>query len=242
MVINGHPVPGRPSSASSPFVAADYINDGKKHLLLAATGSVATIKIPNIAKALSKHQNLSIRLIVTKAAENFLVGQSAEQPVLDTLLELPTVDGIYRDQDEWEKPWIRGGAILHIELRRWADILVIAPLSADSMAKMTAGFADNLLLSVIRAWDTTGELDSQQGKKRIIVAIAMNTAMWRQRVTKNHLKVLEEEWGVGGAQDGWIEVLRPIEKTLACGDTGDGAMRDWNEVVSLIEARLGLEM
>lgn len=103
--------------------------------------------------------------------------------------------------------------------------------------------ADNLLLSVVRAWDTTGEIDGggEKGKKkRIIVAPAMNTAMWRHPVTAKQLSVLEEEWGVdapGG--HGWIEVLRPVEKVLACGDAGDGAMREWTEVVAVVEERLG---
>ena len=120
---------------------------------------------------------------------------------------------------------------------------MIAPLSANSMAKMVTGIADNLLLSVVRAWDTTGNIDSTQGKKRIIVAIAMNTAMWRHPITRKQIKILEEDWGINanGDGDGWVEVLRPIEKTLACGDSGDGAMKEWSEIVSVIESRLGLE-
>ena len=240
---NSHPTPGHPSESSTPFVAADHANDNKQHLILAASGSVATIKLPNIARALSQHANLSIRILLTKPAENFLAGQSAEQPLLESLYELENVDGLYRDEDEWDRPWTRGGGILHIELRRGADLMVIAPLSANSLAKMTMGLADNLLLSVVRAWDTTGLIDGRNGggKKRIVVAPAMNTAMWRHPVTMKQIRVLEEDWGVGGHDDeGWVEVLRPVEKELACGDVGDGAMRNWNEIVSVIEARLGL--
>lgn len=238
--MNKHARPGHPSASSTPFVAADYANDGKHHLLLAASGSVATIKLPSIVKALSQHTNISVRIVLTKSAQNFLAGQSAEQPPLEALKDVPNVDGIYLDEDEWSKPWTRGGGILHIELRRWAHILVIAPLSANSLAKMTMGLADNLLLSVVRAWDTTGEIEGGQKRKRIIVAPAMNTAMWRHPITKKQLRVLEEDWGVGGKDDGWIEVLRPIEKELACGDVGDGAMREWKEIVSVIEERLHL--
>jgi len=242
MASNGCPLPGRPQNAPTSFVASDHAFDGKKHLLLAASGSVATIKLPNMAQALSVHQGLSIRIIVTKSAEKFLVGQSAEQPTLESLLQFPNVDAIYQDEDEWKSPWVRGGAILHIELRRWAHLLVVAPLSANTMAKITNGIADNLLSSVVRAWDTTGEIDNQVGKKRIVLAAAMNTAMWRHPVTKKQIDILENEWGVNGAQDGWVELLRPIGKTLACGDTGDGAMRDWYEIVSVIEARLSLNV
>lgn len=163
---------------------------------------------------------------------------------------------------------MRGNGILHIELRRWADLLVIAPLSANSLAKVVGGFADNLLLSVIRTWDTTGVIDVlRQGvsrgekdgdgegkekfingvvvkRKRIVVAPAMNTAMWRHPVTKRQIRVLEEEWGVEGEKsggEGWFEVVRPMEKELACGDVGDGAMKDWREIVKIIDERLGLE-
>ncbi|KAI9827050.1 MAG: hypothetical protein M1819_007042 [Sarea resinae] len=228
---NGHP---------SPFVAAHHSDDNKHHLLLAASGSVATIKLPHIATALSHHKNLSIRLLLTRSAEKFLVGQSAEQPHPESLLALPNVDGIHYDEDEWTKPWTRGDAILHIELRRWAHLLVIAPLSANTLAKVTMGIADNLLTSVVRAWDTTGSIDASNRRKTIIVALAMNTAMWRHPLTTKQIRVLEEEWGVGGKNDGWFEVLRPVDGALACGDVGGGAMKDWREIVEIIEHRLDL--
>jgi phosphopantothenoylcysteine decarboxylase len=77
----------------------------------------------------------------------------------------------------------------------------------------------------------------------------MNTAMWRQPVTARQVRVLEDEWGVPGIgkdgeavgnEQGWFEVLRPHEKELACGDVGDGAMKDWKVIVEVIEQRLGL--
>ncbi|KAF2692171.1 flavo protein [Lentithecium fluviatile CBS 122367] len=231
------------------------LHDSKIHLLLCATGSVATIKIPNMIQALSKHTNLSIRLIFTDASKNFLDGQSAEQPSLADIEALPNIDAIYFDEDEWREPWVRGNKILHIELRRWADIMVVAPLSADTLAKITQGWSDNLLLSVIRAWDTTGELDpvrdlpglnhprKEGGEgvrrtKRILVAPSMNTAMWLQPITKKQIQVLDVEWGARNG--GWFEVLQPMQKELACGDVGGGAMKDWREIVGVIEDRLGL--
>ncbi|KAI1211601.1 flavoprotein [Annulohypoxylon truncatum] len=267
------------------------LRDNKKHLLLAASGSVATIKLPLIIEALAERhsqrnssQELSIRVLLTPSATRFLAGQSREQPPVSSLLSMPCVDGVYVDADEWREPWKRGDAILHIELRRWADLLVIAPLSANTMAKIVGGFADGILTSVVRAWDAWGELDSdlaaadgsqalangasgeRKQKKHIIVAPAMNTAMWRHPVTAKSLRVLEEEWGVnrhgsskkvarpataddegpvpepgkGEDEGGWFEVLKPQSKTLACGDVGDGAMMEWKEIVAVIEERLGL--
>lgn len=219
---------------SRPFSAADTAHDGKHHILLAATGSVATIKLPLIAYDLAKHPNVSIRIVVTPAAALFLQSQAAEQPALSSFLDLPGVDGIYHDSDEWTKPWVRGDKILHIELRRWAHVMVIAPLSANSLSKIVNGMSDGLLLNVVRAWDTTGLADGR--KKRIFMAPAMNTAMWRHPITKKQIKTLEQEWGAAedGKGEGWITVLHPMEKELACGDIGDGAMMDWRAIVSHI--------
>lgn len=154
------------------FSAADFADDDKRHVLLASSGSVATIKLPVIASALSRYPKVSMRIIITTSAENFLQGQSTEQPYLDALQDLPNVEAIYRDEDEWRKPWVRGDNILHIELRRWAHVLLVVPISANTLAKMTNGIADNLLTSVIRAWDIPGlfEAQSKAPPKWIFVA------------------------------------------------------------------------
>jgi phosphopantothenoylcysteine decarboxylase len=95
---------------------------------------------------------------------------------------------------------------------------------------MAGGFCDNLLMSTVRAWDVSGLLDPPRegmtAKKKILVAPAMNTAMWFHPLTKQHLDVLRT-WE-------WIEILNPIEKTLACGDVGSGAMKDWKDIVTRI--------
>ena len=197
---------------------------------------MASIKLGNIVQALSSHDNLSIRLVLTTSAAQFLAGQSHEQPTLAEISTYPNVDGIYTDEAEWARPWRRNAPILHIELRKWADLLVVAPLSANTMAKVVAGMCDNLLTSVIRAWDVGSTVDGGKQKK-IIFATAMNTAMWRNPITAKHIKVLEEEWG---GEHGWTEVLRPIAKTLACGDVGEGAMVEWKIIVGVIEWRLEL--
>ena len=109
---NRHPPPS-PAAA-----VAATIDDGKTHLLLAASGSVACVKLPLIISAFKQHANLSIRIILTESATHFFTGQSAEQPTVAALAELPNVDAVHRDEDEWVEPWTRGAKILHIELRR----------------------------------------------------------------------------------------------------------------------------
>lgn len=205
--------------APTAFSALSH-TDTKRHLLLACTGSVATIKLPLLISTLhARHSaHLTIHVLLTPSALAFL----------PTPLSLPGASHIWTDRDEWEFPssaWTRGDPILHIELRRWADLLVIAPLGANSLAKIAGGLCDNLLLSVVRAWDPT---------KRIVVAPAMNTAMWKHPLTETQIRAVEQ-WG-------WVDVLWPVEKELACGDVGVGAMRAWEEVAGVVEARLGLEV
>ena len=234
-----------PSPPSPPFSASDHAHDGKAHLLLAATGSVASIKIPFILHALSPHHaHLSIRLVLTTSALPFLAPSPSASPAAITAHLLathhPLLAAVHLDADEWAHAWTPGAPILHIELRRWADALLVAPLSANTLAKIVGGLADNLLTAVVRAWDTRGAIDTARGggasgaPKRIVVAPAMNTAMWEHPVTAGQVRMLEREWSA------WFEVLRPVEKTLACGDVGGGAMCEWREIVRVVEERLGL--
>lgn len=227
------------SSTHTPAAeVAASLDDGKTHLLLAASGSVATIKIPSIVTALSRAHSplsLSIRIILTDSATHFLAGQADEQPHLSTLKSLPCVDGIYVDADEWTQPgWTRGASILHIELRRWADLLAVAPMSANLLARITNGICDDLLTCVIRAWDVKGKAPNRSpGQGSILVAPAMNTMMWEHPLTARQLGMLRDEWD-------WFEVLVPQSKALACGDVGQGAMMEWGEIVRIIEERIGL--
>jgi hypothetical protein len=74
---------------------------------------------------LAKYEGkLSIRIILTSSARNFLAGQAAEQPAISELQHMPNVDAVYDDADEWgPQPWRRGSSILHIELRRCESVL-----------------------------------------------------------------------------------------------------------------------
>ena len=221
-ITNTHQVSSRGTYRVPAAVVSDAINDGKKHLLLAASGSVATIKLPSVISSFANHPNLSIRVIFTRAASHFLAGQSPEQPTVSSLAYLPNVDGVHLDEDEWIEPWTRDAKILHIELRRWAHLLAIVPMSANLLAKITGGLCDDLLTNVIRAWDV---------KRAIVAAPAMNQLMWEHPITAKQIAMLANEWD-------WFEILSPQVKALACGDIGQGGMCDWHEVVAVIEERL----
>ena len=122
----------------------------------------------------------------------------------------------HRDQDEWTSWQGRGDPVLHIELRKWADVFVIAPLDANTLAKLSNGLADNLLTCIARAWDF---------EKPILFAPAMNTYMWDHPVTSKQVEQLKE-WG-------YVEVPC-IEKVLMCNDKGKGAMAEPSSIVDKV--------
>lgn len=107
----------------------------------------------------------------------------------------------------------------HIALIDWADVLLFAPLSANSLAKLALGLCDNIVTAAARAWP----LDQQD--KPFVVAPAMNTKMWSHPATQAHIDTLER-WGV--------HVVAPVEKVLACGDLGVGAMASVSTVVEAV--------
>lgn len=101
--------------------------------------------------------------------------------------------------------------------------MLIAPLSLNTLAKLANGLSDNLLTSIVRAWDPS---------KRLFVAPAGNTAMWNHPMTGKQLAVLDE-WP-------WVQVFRPQAGILACGDAGDGRMLEWSQLVEIVEKELSI--
>lgn len=201
-------------------------------ILLGVTGSVAASRTPALRKALDA-QGHDVRVVATEASLYFFpAGDVAPSP-------------LFRDPDEWPgDAYRRGDPVLHIELRRWADLLLVAPLDAHTLAKFAIGLSDNLLTCVFRAWDF---------ERPVALAPAMNTLMWRSPVTRRHLQQLLDDRGDGrgvvSAVDDAAEVfarhapkitiIPPISKVLACGDEGAGAMAEVPQIVESIASILG---
>lgn len=146
-----------------------------------------------------------IKIIATKNAKHFIERS-----------DLPVHLSILSDEDEWQMWTKRDDPVLHIELGKWADLMLIAPLDANTLAKMATGVCDNLLLCTTRAWDFT---------KPLFFCPAMNTRMWEHPITQQQIKILQQ-WG-------HIEI-KCIAKKLMCGDTGMGAMETPTNIVQAI--------
>ncbi|XP_054987783.1 phosphopantothenoylcysteine decarboxylase isoform X2 [Sorex araneus] len=116
----------------------------------------------------------------------------------------------------------REDPVLHIELRRWADLLVVAPLDANTLGKVASGICDNLLTCVIRAWDRS---------KPLLFCPAMNTAMWEHPVTAQQVGQLKAF--------GYTEIPC-VAKKLVCGDQGLGAMAEVDTIVDKVRETLGM--
>jgi phosphopantothenoylcysteine decarboxylase len=133
--------------------------------------------------------------------------------------------------------------VLHIELRNWADVMVVAPLSAHTLAKFAHGMCDDTLSSVVRAWWSTNASSASMGStcistnKPMVVAPAMNTGMWQHPVTEQQLQTLTSF----APHPGLVTIVQPQVKTLACGETGDGALAPVQEIVEAV-ARVKREL
>jgi len=205
-------------------------------LILGVTGSVAAIKAPQLFAALRRADH-DVRIVATGPALYFVRPEGPDAPAGGG--EPPAAPVLLRDEDEWPAPgYRRGDPVLHIELRNWADLLIVAPLDANTLAKFALGISDNFLTCIFRAWEFA---------KPVLLAPAMNTLMWQSPVTLRHLRQLLEDHATGPIPAGWsleeapemfarhashIVLIPPQAKRLACGDVGIGAMA---EVVDIAE-------
>ncbi|KAF9434322.1 hypothetical protein BGZ76_008212 [Entomortierella beljakovae] len=182
----------------------------KIHVLIGATGSVASVKIPIIVSTLLEEIGhlIEVKVVTTDAALHFFNPSDVHAEVLT-------------DKDEWNAWKKMSDPVMHIDLRNWADIFIICPLDANTLAKIAQGLCDNLITCILRAWDE---------KRPVTVCPAMNTNMWNHKFTAMHLTTLENVLN--------YKVIPPISKLLACGDLGIGAMAEYRTIVDEIKKQV----
>jgi phosphopantothenoylcysteine decarboxylase len=213
------------------------------NILLGVTGSVAAVKTPDLVAAL-RAAGHAVKVVATDSALYFF-----DPAALDPTRVLRNPDVVVLDEDEWPgradgARYRRGDPVMHIELRRWADLFVVAPLDANTLAKLAGGLCDNCLTCVWRAWDPA---------RPAVVAPAMNTHMWEHPLTRRHLRALAADAGAGhvpghlddaatvaqiNARSKTFRVVAPQAKALACGDFGIGAMADVGELIAAVHELL----
>ncbi len=171
-----------------------------KTVLIGITGAIAAYKTCELIR-LFKKNNANVKVVVTPNALNFVTKTTLES------LSQNTVNVEQFDIMEYKPE--------HISLADEADIFVIAPISANTIAKITLGICDNLLTAVFCAF-----------KKQIVIAPCMNTAMWENPSVQKNIKTLKSRG---------VLVIEPESGFLACGANGKGRLADINVVFETVK-------
>lgn len=181
-------------------------NFKSKRVLIAVGGGIAAYKVCELVSTLFK-SGLEVRVILTKSAQEFI-----------TPLTLATLSRhqAYTDDDFWQPIYTRP---LHIELGEWADLIVIAPLTANTLAKLAYGMADNLLTNTVLASTCP-----------VLLAPAMNTDMWEQVAVQRNWQQLLTDSRFYGMETG--------SGLLACDRIGAGRMAEAAEIFIYIQSLL----
>jgi len=163
-----------------------------KNILLGISGGIAAYKTPELVRLLKK-AGANVCVVMTRAAQEFVTPLT-----LQSLSGEPVRTELMDPQQE--------STMGHIDLARWADVILIAPATANFIAKMAHGLANDLLTTLCLAADSD-----------IIVAPAMNHVMWSNPATQSNVEKLK---GFG------VQFEGPVPGDLACGETGDGRMQE----------------
>jgi phosphopantothenoylcysteine decarboxylase/phosphopantothenate--cysteine ligase len=176
-----------------------------KHLVLGLSGGIACYKAAELCRALVK-AGATVRVVMTDAAEHFM-----------TAVTMQALSGQVVFTSQWDSR--EGNNMAHINLSREADAIVVAPASADFMAKLLHGSADDLLSLMCLA--------RPRDQVPLVVAPAMNREMWSNPATQRNVVQLKA--------DG-IHVLEVGQGEQACGETGDGRMLEAEEILEDLQA------
>jgi phosphopantothenoylcysteine decarboxylase / phosphopantothenate---cysteine ligase len=181
----------------------DALMNGNK-ILLGVTGGIAAYKSPELVRRL-RERGAEVQVVMTAAAQQFI-----------TPLALQAVSGRPVRTDLWDST--AEAAMGHIELARWAELVIIAPASAGFMARLATGQADDLLTTLCLATEAP-----------LAIAPAMNRVMWAHPATRANVAILEQRG---------VSIIGPAEGEQACGETGAGRMDEPLEIISRVMALL----
>ena len=178
------------------------------NILLGVSGGIAAYKAAALTSQLIKNDH-RVRVVMTENATRFVGAITFE-----ALSQHPVMTDALATGASGEHV----ASIEHIEWAKWADLAVVAPLTANTLAKLACGLADDALTTVLMALPAG---------KRVILCPAMNTAMWEHPIVQRNL--------------GWIgdlnryEIVEPVHKRLACGDVGVGGLAEVSDIIEHIE-------
>lgn len=179
-------------------------NFSNKNVLLCVTGGIAAYKSAEIIR-LFKKDEADVRVVMTESAKEFITPLTLQavsgNEIHDSLLDIKAES-----------------AMGHIELAKWADLILIAPCTADSMSKIVYGRADDLMGALILA-----------SNAEIFIAPAMNMNMWLDKTTQENYKTLLSRG---------FSFIGPAEGEQACGDVGPGRMVEPIKIIELIKSAL----
>lgn len=177
------------------------------NVVLGITGGIAAYKAPDLVRRL-RERGADVQIVMTASAGEFV-----------TATALQAVSGKPIRSNLWDKE--AEAAMSHIELARWADVVLIAPTTAEVMARIVSGAAPDLLTTICLATEAP-----------IALAPAMNRVMWSNPATQANRAVLEERG---------IHILGPGEGSQACGETGSGRMLEPDAIAAAIFALTGVK-
>ena len=180
---------------------AQLVNSTPRRVLLGVCGGIAAYKSVEIARRL-RDRGMDVQVVMTRSAQEF---------VAPTTFQAVTARTVRTDLWDAEAEAAMG----HIELARWAEIILVAPATAHFMAALAHGFAGDLLSTLCLASEAP-----------IVLAPAMNRVMWAQAATQENRRLLESRG---------VRILGPASGKQACGEEGPGRMVEPDEIVAALE-------
>lgn len=178
-------------------------NLNNKNILLGITGSIAAYKAAELVSNLIK-KGANVKVVMTKASTSFITEKT---------LECISKNSVMVDESEYDD------SFLHLDLSKWADIILVAPCTANSLNKIISGLGDDLLSTSCLAF-----------KNKIYLAPAMNPNMWNNTVLQKNLKIISKDK---------FEIIGPDYGNHACGDVGYGRMSSPEMIIDYLSKSLG---